>query len=208
MFYETSGKHGLPRNPFLSCVVPRPIGWISTVDAAGTVNLAPFSYFNAVSTAPPMVMYACGGAPSADARSTKDSLANAEATGEFVFNMATEALAQQMNRTAEHVGADIDEMAMVGLTAAPSRLVRPPRVAESPVQLECRVYKIVELPEARPGKRSGMVIGSVVGVHIDDAVLVDGRIDILKIRPLARLGYLDYSVVDNRFALARPDRAE
>lgn len=209
MFYETPGPHGLPHNPFTSCVVPRPIGWITTLDERGVVNLAPFSFFNGVLSSPPMVMFSCSSMPSREQRHEKDTLANVTATREFVVNMATYALRDQVLATSAHVPVDVDELTMAGLTGVPSRIVKPPRVAELPVQLECRLYQIVELPPTGTlGKRNATVIGSVVGVHIDDDALTDGLIDIVKLRPLARLGYTHYCTVDSAFALDRPDRGD
>lgn len=199
MFYETArNDHGLPHDPFKSLVVPRPIGWISTISEDGVVNLAPYSFFNAVSADPPFVMFSSAG--------RKDTITNAEATGAFVCSMATHALREAMNETSAPVPSEVDEFALAGLTPLPSRLVAPPRVAESPIALECRYHQTIELPRAS-GAASGyaMVIGEVVGVHIDDAVIREGRVDLARIRPLARLGYLDYTMVDDIFAMPRPE---
>ncbi len=199
MFYETArSDHGLPHDPFKSLVVPRPIGWISTISEDGVVNLAPYSFFNAVSADPPYVMFSSAG--------RKDTITNAEATGAFVCSMATHALREAMNETSAPVPSEVDEFALAGLTPLPSRLVAPPRVAESPIALECRYHQTIELPCAS-GAASGyaMVIGEVVGVHIDDAVIREGRVDLARIRPLARLGYLDYTMVDDIFAMPRPE---
>lgn len=201
MFYEAGKPHGLPRDPFKSCVVPRPIGWITTLDEHGVVNLAPYSFFNGIAGDPPMVMYANNGAAP---RGTKDTLANCERTGEFVANMATWELREQMNLSCAPVPPDADEVALAGLTAAPSRLVRPPRVAESPVALECTVHQIVDLPCDEAGGRNALVIGRVVGVHIEDRALTDGLVDIPRIKPIARMGYMDYAVVESVFTMARP----
>src|SRR5258706_30956 len=138
-FYDPRQGHGLPHDPFKAIVAPRPIGWISTVDVAGRVNLAPYSFFNGVSSKPPIVAFSSEG--------RKDSLVNAEATREFVCNLATEELAEAMNRTAAPVGAGVDEMTLAGLAAAPSKNVRPPRVARSPAALECRVTQILRLTD-------------------------------------------------------------
>ena len=202
MFYEPKEGHGLPRSPFHACVVPRPIGWISTLSRDGILNLAPFSFFNGVLSSPPMVSFCCS-VPD-DERRAKDTLVNVEATGEFVANMATETLAREMNVTSAHVPPDVDEFDLAGLATAPSRLVRPPRVAASPIHLECTLFQVVELPGAPDGRRAAMVIGNVVGIHIADEVLTDGRVDLMKVRPIGRLGYADYVVVDNIFAMTRP----
>ena len=198
MFYDAvSNAHGLARDPFKALVAPRPIGWISTVDAAGAVNLAPYSFFNAVAADPNYVMFASHG--------RKDSLRNAEETGEFVCSLATYDLKDQMNQTSASVAPGVDEMTLAGLTPAPCRMVKPPRVAESPVAFECRYHQTVELPaKAGSSEHYAIVIGQVVGVHIDDEVIVDGRVDIRRLRPIARLGYMDYTVVDSVFSLGRP----
>lgn len=207
MFFET--KFGLKPPPFThtiytALVVPRPIGWISTVSQDGIVNLAPYSFFNAVAGDPPCVMY-CANGWKPGTREVKDSLTNVEATGEFVFNMCTYALREPMNATAAHVPASVDEMAAAGLEAAPCNLVKPPRVKASPIVLECRYLQTVHLPAAASGSPNHIVIGQVVGIHVADEVITDGRIDIRKINPLARLGYLDYGTIDHVFAMQRPD---
>lgn len=199
MFYDAvANVHGLEHDPFKALVAPRPIGWISTLTGNGTVNLAPYSFFNAVATNPHYVMFASAG--------RKDSQRNAEESGEFVCSLATYALREQMNKTSATVRPDVDEMALAGLTPAPCRLVRPPRVSESPVAFECKYHQTVHLPgkNGAAGNHS-MVIGLVVGIHIDDAAIVDGRIDVMQFKPIARLGYMDYTVVDSVFELRRPD---
>ncbi len=207
MFYAPPGPHGLPHNPFLALVTPRPIGWISTISAAGVVNLAPFSYFNAISGAPPMVMYCANGSHTEGG--AKDSLANVREVGQFVANIVTAELAGAMNETSADAGRAVDEFGLAGLTAAPSRLVRPPRVAQSPVHLECELVRIVELPgTAKDPHANTMVIGRIVGIHIADDVIVDGRVDVTRIRPVARLGYMDYAVIDEVFEMQRPPRRE
>ena len=202
MFYETRrNNHGLPHDPFKSCVAPRPIGWITTLDAEGRVNLAPYSFFNGVASDPPMVMFA-NNAPAE--RPAKDSLANCEATGEFVCNIATWDLREAMNRTSAPVPAGTDEMTLAGLEAAPSRLVKPPRVKAAPIHLECLYHQTVELPRNTPGGRNAMVLGRVVGIHIDESVLSDGLVDPGKFKPIARLGYMDYTLVETVFTMHRP----
>ncbi len=202
MFYDTrSGDHGLPHNPFKSCIVPRPIGWITKLSADGVVNLAPYSFFNGVASDPPMVMFASGGrAPSGP----KDSVTNCEATGEFVVNLATWDLREAMNRTSAALPPTVDEMAEAGLEAAPSRLIKPPRVKAAPIHLECRYHKTVDLPCTNPEERNAIVIGEVVGIHISDAVMTDGKVDLAKFQPIARLGYMDYTRIDMTFSMARP----
>ncbi len=203
MYYEPGvTDHGLRYNPLKACVVPRPIGWITTISAAGVVNLAPFSFFNLLSYDPPFVMFSAG-VHEADG-GKKDSVANVEATGEFVYSMATWAQKDQMNATGRIVDRGVDELAAVGLEPLPSRLVRPPRVKDSPVHFECRLHQIVRLPGRSPAAEHQVVIGEVVAVHIDDAALTaDGRVDVLKIAPIARLGYQDYAAVESVFQMAK-----
>ncbi len=204
MFYRPGlDPHGLPHDPFKALVAPRPIGWISTLDAHGRVNLAPYSFFNAVADAPPMVMYSSTGAKvGRDER--KDTLANIRATAEFVANIVPLALRDAMNASSGSYHAGEDEFDRAGLEKAPSRVVAPPRVAAAPAALECRLWRIVELP----GKANVMVLGEVVGVHIDEAVLDAGLVDVTRYRPLARLGYRDYAAVAETFALTRPGQSE
>ena len=203
MFYRPGQPHGLPHDPFNALVVPRPIGWISSLDEGGRANLAPYSFFNAVAYVPPQVVFAGTGAHTAGG--LKDSIANIERTGEFVCNLATEPLAEAMNLTSAPAPREVDEFEVAGLAKAASAEVAPPRVAESPAHLECRLVRVVELattdPVAAPNR---LVIGRVVGVHIADAVLVDGRVDVTKLKPLARLGYMDYAPVRDVFEMKRP----
>jgi len=203
MYYETDkNDHGLRFNPLKACVVPRPIGWISTIDTAGAINVAPFSFFNLLSYDPPFVLFSAG-VHEVDG-GKKDTVANVEATGEFVYNMATWAQKDQMNQTAQIVDRTIDEMAATGLEPERSRLVRPPRIKGSPVQFECRLHQIVTLPGRVPSSEHHLVIGRVLAVHIvDDALTDDGRVDVLKMRPIARLGYKDYVSVEATFQMEK-----
>ncbi len=201
MFWETDKPHGLPHNPFKSCVVPRPIGWISSLSARGQINLAPFSFFNAVSSEPPMVMF---GANGNTGDRTKDSLGNVEETGEFVCNMSTWALRDQMSTSSASVGSGINEFELAGLKTEPAQMVKPPRVADAPIHLECVLFKIVDMPSDTPGVRHAMVIGQVIGVHIKDDVLTNGIVDIERIMPLARMGYKDYTHVEKVYPMERP----
>ena len=182
MFFEPAkDESGLPHNPFKALVAPRPIGWISTVSPAGTANLAPYSFFNAIADSPPVVVFSSSG--------IKDSADNAEKTGEFVCNIASYDLRHAMNQTSAAVGAEVDEFALAGLTPVASRLVAPPRVGESPAALECRVIKILTLQDLVDSPCNSVVVfGQVIGVHIDDAFLIDGRLDVERYQPLARLG--------------------
>ena len=204
MYYETDkNDHGLRHNPLKACVVPRPIGWISTLSAAGVVNLAPFSFFNVLSYDPPFVLFSAGAHERDGGK--KDTVVNIEATREFVYNMATWAQRDAMNRTSLIIEHGVDELRAAGLDALPSRLVRPPRVQGSPVHFECRLHEIVKLPGRTQPSEHHLVIGRVVAVHIDDAALTaDGRVDVLKIRPIARLGYKDYTSVESVFEMDKP----
>jgi flavin reductase (DIM6/NTAB) family NADH-FMN oxidoreductase RutF len=200
MFYQPDlDDHGLPFNPFKSVIVPRPIGWITTVDLEGRVNLAPYSQFQNVGFDPPYILF------SASSDRHKHTAANCMDTGEFVTNMATYDLREAINITSQTVEAGVSEAELAGLELVPSKLVKPPRVAASPVHLECKYYCSMALPGRTPGALDTVVVGRVVGVHIhDDFITPDGRIDILKIRPLARMGYMDYTSVTDMFEM-KPD---
>jgi flavin reductase (DIM6/NTAB) family NADH-FMN oxidoreductase RutF len=204
MFYEPRlGNHGLPHDPMLACIAPRPIGWISTLSRDGVPNLAPFSFFNGVQDRPPVVMFVNNG-PHRDGL-VKDSAINAEETGEFVVNLATWDLRDQVVTTAAHVPRGTDEFALAGLETAPSRLVKPPRVAASPIHLECVFRLAISLPRREAEWSNRMVFGEVVGVHINETVLTNGMVDTAKTQPLVRLGYLDYAAVRDVFQMRRPD---
>ena len=202
MFYDTSrNDHGLPRCPFKAIVSPRPVGWVTSMSADGEINLAPYSFFNAVSDDPPIVMFSSDG--------YKDSLTFVAETREFVCNLATFDLRAAVVETSASFARGVNEMAAAGLAPAPSRLVRPPRVAASPCALECRVLQIVALDnlDGRPVDRH-VVFGQVVGVHIDDRFIRNGRLDTAAMQPIARCGYSDYAVVDKVFAVARPQNSD
>ena len=202
MFYEP-GKthHGLPFDPFKSCVVPRPIGWISTTGTDGVDNLAPYSQFQNLTFDPPYVMFATNQTTTG---ARKDSANNAERTGEFVWNMATYALREAVNLSAQEVGPEIDEFALAGVTKAASRLVKPPRVAESPIQFECAYHATLRLPGSMLGTVD-IVIGRVLAVHIaDEFINADGRVDLIRIRPIARLGYYEYTSIESVFEMRIP----
>lgn len=201
MFYDPRVElSGLPHSPFNSCCVPRPIGWISTTSEEGVHNLAPFSQFQNVTYDPPTVLFVACGTPQ------KDTLTNAEETGEFVWNMATYELREVVARSAIPYAAKVDEFAELGIETLPSRFVRPLRVAASPVHFECQVSQVVPIEGNTPRSAGKIVIAQVIGIHIRDDVLTDdGRIDVPKIRPLARLGYLDYTTVDWRFEFGDPE---
>jgi flavin reductase (DIM6/NTAB) family NADH-FMN oxidoreductase RutF len=193
--------HGLAFDPFKACVVPRPIGWISTRSAAGVDNLAPYSQFQNLSFSPPYVMFA---ANQTGMGTRKDSVVNAESTGEFVYNMATYDLREAVNLSAQEAPPEVDEFVLAGVSKAPSVKVKAPRVAESPINFECAYLQTVRLP----GKGVGtvdIVIGRVVMIHVkDDVILPDGHIDIVGIRPLARGGYYQYTTVDSVFEMIIP----
>lgn len=207
MFFEP--KYGMKPPPFkhsvyTALVVPRPIVWISTLNKEGVINLAPFSFFNAVSGDPPCVIY-CPNGWKRGTHEAKDSLVNAEETGEFVCNMCTFELREQMNTTSAHDPTSVDEMAIAGLEAASCELVKPPRIKASPIVLECKYLQTVKLPESNNSSPNNIVVGQVVGIHVSDEVIVDGKIDIQKVNPLSRLGYLDYSTLGDVFPITRPD---
>ena len=204
MFYDPDVKrsHGLPHDPFKALVAPRPIGWISTLGKDGSVNLAPYSFFNAVCYNPCIVMFAASGLADDP---MKHSWRNAEETGEFVCNIVSEELKDPMNITSAHVARGVDEFKLAGLTPEPSVKVKPPRVKEAPAHLECKYLKTVVFESEQKFQSHGVVFGHVVGIHIKDEVIVNGLVDVLKFRPVARLGYMDYTVVDSVFSMDRPD---
>jgi flavin reductase (DIM6/NTAB) family NADH-FMN oxidoreductase RutF len=203
VFYKTSEPHGLPHDPFKSCIVPRPIAWVTSIHPNGAINLAPFSFFNALSSDPPIVMIAFTGYHQHGGE--KDTLHNIKTSGEFVVNMVPLALKDAMNTTTAPFDHGVSELEMAGLTAEPSALVKPPRVAEAPIHLECEFFQEIELPCTLEDSINRTILGKVLGVHINDAVLSDGLIDLDKIKPLARLGYQEYTAVDNVFKMSRPD---
>ena len=202
MFYQPKDGHGLPWNPFNAIVTPRPIGWISTRGADGRDNLAPYSFFNAVAYVPPQVMFASTGAK-ADRGDTKDSVANIRETGVFCVNVVGADMAQAMNATSASRPAGDDEFTLADLPREDCRTIACSRVAGTPAALECRLTRIVDLP----GEANRMVLGEVVGIHLRDDCIVDGRFDVLRFRPLARLGYRDYAVVERLIEMIRPDDA-
>jgi len=203
MYYDPEkNDHGLAYSPFKSCVVPRPIGWISTLSKDGVHNLAPYSQFQNLTFDPPYVMFA---ANQTSRGTRKDTVVNTEETGEFVYNMATYPLREAVNLSAAEVPPEVDEFDLAGVTKAPSIRVKPCRVAESPVQFECIHHQTLRLPGKGAMGTVDVVIGKVILVHIKDEVIgKDGRLDIVKIRPLARLGYYDYTTVDSLFEMVIP----
>lgn len=197
MFYEAAKGHGLPHDPLKAIVAPRPIGWISSQSRAGELNLAPYSFFNALSSRPMLVWFSSEG--------EKDSFSFIRETGEFVANLVTLDLAEKMNATSVDAPRGVSEFGHAGLTPAPSRLVAPPRVAEAHAALECRLTEII-VPKLLSGEAAGVsvVVGQVVGVHIDDDYLTNGLFDTAKAQNLARLGYHDYAAVQEVFQMRRP----
>ena len=198
MFYTTAANdHGLQYDPFKALVVPRPIGWISTRSKDGRVNLAPYSFFNAICDDPHLVMFSSGG--------PKDSVTFAQESGEFVVNLVSEPLAVQMNATSVDAPRGISEFGYAGLSEAPCQLVQAPRVKEAYAALECRITQVF-VPSTLDGSVAHAIIaiGQVVGVHIDPTILSNGRVDIAKARPVSRLGYMDFAVVSESFVMRRP----
>ncbi len=196
MFYEPAKGHGLDRDPFKALVAPRPIGWFTTLDGDGSVNLAPYSFFNAMADAPPVVCFSAGGSEHA-----KDTARNAADRGEFVHNLVTWSLRDAMNVTAREVPRGVDEAMLAGLELAPSVVVSTPRVAASPVAFECRYLKTIEIPQNGPP--SLVVFGEVVGIYIDDDAIATGRFDPEAQGVVARLGYANYAVVGGTFRMER-----
>jgi flavin reductase (DIM6/NTAB) family NADH-FMN oxidoreductase RutF len=200
MHYDAlENRHGLPHDPLKALLVPRPIGWISTISKSGVVNLAPYSFFNGVGEKPGYVVFGSAG--------IKDNLRNIEETGEFTCSLATYDLREQMNITSAPMPYGENEFPLAGLTATPSHYVKPPRVKESPAALECRHFQTIALPGAGRYKQNyHLVIGLIVGIYIDDRFIKDGIVDTAGMMPIARLGYMDYSVVrpDTVFTIERP----
>lgn len=199
-YYEPAQGHRLAHDPLTAIIAPRPIGWISTVSPGGVRNLAPYSFFNAFNYRPPIIGFA--------STSWKDSVANVEATGEFVWNLATRAQAEAMNMSSATVAPDVDEFTLAGLDALPSRLVKPDRVAGSPVQFECRLTQLIRL-QTKEGREvdSWLVLGEAVGIHIDTRMLEDGTYQTGRAHPILRGGGLaDYFEIaeDALFRMRRP----
>jgi flavin reductase (DIM6/NTAB) family NADH-FMN oxidoreductase RutF len=202
LFYRPGEPHGLKRNPFNALVMPRPIGWISSLDKSGGVNLAPYSFFNAIAYTPPQVMFSATAAH--EQGGLKDSLANIKETSEFVCNLVPHDLREKMNMTSVPAPHGIDEFEIAGLEPLPSRVVRPPRVAGCPGHLECVMTQVVPLESDDPSSPANMVIGRVVGIHIDDRFIVNGMVDMAAMDLIARLGYMAYSRVTEIFDMKRP----
>lgn len=200
--YEPASGHGLPHDPLNAIVAPRPIGWIGSVSAQGVPNLAPYSFFNLLNYRPPLVGFSSMG--------WKDSVSNIAATGEFVWNLATRELADAMNASSAGVGAEVDEHALAGVETIASTQVRPPRVAKSPAQFECRLTQLIRL-RTREGREldQWLVIGEAVTIHIDRAMLEDGIYRTARAHPISRGGGpADYFETreDALFRMKRPDQ--
>ena len=198
MFYNPEIGHNLPHDPFKAIVSPRPIGWISTIDKEKNVNLAPYSFFNAVADNPPMIMFSITGQKKNI--SSKDTLQNIIETKCFVVNIVSKDLLNQMNQTSGNYPKNTDEFVLANLEKTNCVYIDVPRVKKSPASLECTLYKILKLP----GVSNNMVIGKVIGVHINENILKNGIFDILAYDPVARLGYKDYTYVSSKFELERP----
>ena len=197
MFYDAiRNNHGFAVDPFKS-LIARPIGWLSTLSAEGVANLAPYSFFNAVSERPHYIVFGSSG--------YKDSLRNIEATGEFAVNVATYPIREAMNMSSSVVPSHVDEFALAGLTKAPCQLIKAPRVAESPANLECRLHKTMELPDDEGKVSNWLVVGRVIGIHIDDRFIENGRVNSNAMQMISRLGYAEYATIDDVWRMRRPD---
>ena len=195
---EQRDRKLLPWDPFKGVVVPRPIGWISSMSKAGQVNLAPYSYFNGVQSHPRIVSFC--------SESEKDAAAFAIESGEFAWSMATWALREKMNATSEGLPRGRSEFEFAGLATAPCRLIRAPRVADSPAAMECRVTQVLRVKDIDGRETGGIVVyGQVVGMHLDERFISKGRFDLAAVRPIARCGYDEYTTVEGVFAMQRPE---
>lgn len=204
MFYEPKDGHGLPHDPLKAIIAPRPIGWISSVDAEGRANLAPYSFFNGCGDHPALVMFSQTGRKDRDTL-LKDSIANIRETGEFAHSVVSTDLTEAMNVSTGSYEAGVDEFERAGLEKGAGRTIKVPHVAASPAVLECRLVRILDdLPVWREDTQNVMVIGEVVGIHIRDEFLVDGMLDVTAYNPIARMGYMDYTTVDRKWLMRRP----
>ena len=197
MFYDTiKNNHGFPNDPFKALVAPRPIGWISTISAKGVANLAPYSFFNAVAERPFYVVFG--------SNRRKHTLSNIEETGEFAVNLATWELREAVNASSALVSEDVDEFELAGLKKAPCRLINCPRVAASPANFECRVFKVIDLPGDDGVAENFLTVGRVLGIHIDDRFIAEGRVNTAAMKLIARLGYSEYATVSEAWRMRRP----
>ena len=200
MFYQPK-KNPFSIDPYKSLIFPRPIGWISSIDKKGIVNLAPYSYFNAIADDPPQIMFVAGASDSFSQK--KDTLTNIMTTKEFVVNFATTATRKQMNLSSKDIHKDDDEFVLTKLKKRKSRLVRVPSVADSPVNLECKLLKSIKLKSSLR-KFSTMVMGEVIGIYIKDSFIEKGRVNSAAMRYVARMGYSEYTTISSKFKMKRP----
>ena len=200
MFYQPK-KTPFSIDPYKSLIFPRPIGWISSIDKKGIVNLAPYSYFNAIADNPPQIMFVAGASDRSSQK--KDTLSNIMATKEFVVNFATTATRKQMNLSSKDIHKDNDEFVLTKLKKRKSRLVKVPSVADSPVNLECKLLKSIKLKSSLR-KFSTMVMGEVIGIYIKDSFIEKGRVNSAAMRYVARMGYSEYTTVSSKFKMKRP----
>ena len=200
MFYEPKKGSPFKIDPFKSLVFPRPIGWISSISKTGIANLAPYSYFNAVADEPPQVMFCSNG--SSTHGKYKDSLSNILTTKEFVVNFATSTSRNQMNTSSREFKPDEDEFILSNLKKKKSRLVKPPSVKDSPVNLECKLVKTIKL-KSNSKKISTMIIGEVIGIFINNKFIKNNRVDSVAMRYIARMGYSEYTTISSKFNLKR-----
>lgn len=198
MFYDTKlNNHKMKYNPFKACLVPRPIAWISSINEEGIVNVAPYSYFNAVADIPPTIMFSSSA--KADGFD-KDSLRNIEASGEFVVNIASYHLRDQLNQSSKPLNHGVSEAEVFAIETAPSIMIKPPRIKQAAISFECNYLQTIELEEAK----TKIILGQVIGIYIDDEIISDGKVDITKLKPLARLGYNEYTFIEKTFTMDRP----
>ena len=200
MFYEPKKRVPFDIDPFKSLIFPRPIGWISSVNKKGIANLAPYSYFNAVTDEPPQIMF-CSNGSSVNYK-YKDSLSNILSTKEFVVNFATSTTRNQMNNSSKDFKPDEDEFILSKLKKKKSKLVKAPSVKDSPVNLECKLIKTIKL-KSNSKKVSTMIIGEVIGIFIKDKFIINNRVDSVAMRYIARMGYSEYTTVASKFNLKR-----
>jgi flavin reductase (DIM6/NTAB) family NADH-FMN oxidoreductase RutF len=201
MFYDTKlNNHNLPYNPFKSCIVPRPIAWISTISEDKVVNIAPYSYFNAVSDLPPVIMFASAFKGNGD---KKDSIRNIEATGEFVVNLVSYDLIEKMNLSSSVLDHGVSEAEMFDIVTESSNLVKAPKIKDSPISLECKYLNSIDIEVDGKNASSQIILGHVVGVHIKDEFISNGKVDVIKLSPVARLGYNEYTLVNQIFKMSR-----
>jgi flavin reductase (DIM6/NTAB) family NADH-FMN oxidoreductase RutF len=204
MFYETKKKnHGLKYDPFKSCIIPRPIAWITTISNNGEDNCAPYSFFNGVASDPPMVMFANNG-PAIIKEGPKDTFSNIKDNSEFVINISTYNNKDKMNETCFPLAKGESEIDLAKLETRESKIVKPKILSESPINMECKLHQIIDLPVNNKNEYNGIIIGQVLGIHIQDDYILNGIIDVKKLKPLARLGYMDYSIIDSFFQMNRP----